>query len=255
MRFGVYLPPQAGKGKVPAIIYLAGLTCNEETFAFKAGAQRIAAKLGVALITPDTSPRGANVAGESESWDFGVGAGFFLDATQAPWATNWRMESYLLEDLIALLTLSAELEIDTNRLGITGHSMGGHGALTLALKHPTIFKSVSAFAPICAPTQCPWGRKAFNGYLGSDEATWQAHDATALMQKQTSVPFKNGILIDQGLSDKFLVEQLHPHLFEKACAKIQQPLMLRKHTGYDHSYFFVASFIEDHLTYHAKSLL
>jgi S-formylglutathione hydrolase len=253
MRFGVFLPPQVSQDVVPALVYLAGLTCNEETFAIKAGAQRMASKLGIALITPDTSPRGANIAGESESWDFALAAGFYLDATQSPWATNWRMESYLLQDLIPML--SSELPINTNSLGITGHSMGGHGALTLALKHPSIFKSVSAFAPISAPTQCPWGRKAFTGYLGNDEATWQAHDATALMHKQTSAPFRNGILIDQGLSDKFLAEQLHPDLFAKACESVQQPLTLRKHAGYDHGYFFVASFIEDHLAHHAASLI
>jgi S-formylglutathione hydrolase len=252
MKFGVYLPPQSSKASVAAVVYLAGLTCNEETFAFKAGAQRVAAELGIALITPDTSPRGTNVAGESESWDFGVAAGFYLDATQAPWAKHWRMESYLLNDLIPLL--STELPIDTQRLGITGHSMGGHGALTLALKHPLIFKSVSALAPICAPIQCPWGQKAFKGYLGDDEATWQAHDACVLMQRHTSAPFKNGILIDQGLADKFLAEQLHPDLFASACATVKQPLSLRKHAGYDHGYFFVASFIADHLAHHASSL-
>jgi S-formylglutathione hydrolase len=253
MKFGVYLPPQAHEAPVPAVIYLAGLTCNEETFVFKAGAQRVAAKLGIALITPDTSPRGANVEGEADTWDFGLAAGFYLDATQTPWATNWRMESYLLHDLIP--TLSAALPIDTNALGITGHSMGGHGALTLALKYPSIFKSVSALAPICAPMQCPWGQKAFKGYLGNDESTWQTHDATALMGKQISVPFKSGILIDQGLADKFLTDQLHPDLFASACAKVGQPLSLRKHAGYDHGYFFVASFIEDHLAHHAANLV
>jgi S-formylglutathione hydrolase len=252
MKFGVFLPPHARTGSVPAVIYLAGLTCNEETFAFKAGAQRVAADLGIALITPDTSPRGANVAGESDSWDFGLAAGFYLDATQAPWSTNWRMESYLLNDLIP--QLASELGLNTNQLGITGHSMGGHGALTLALKHQDVFKSVSAFAPICAPTQCPWGKKAFTGYLGNDESTWQAHDATALMSKQISVPFENGILIDQGLADKFLAEQLHPDFFSEACMKAKQPLSLRKHANYDHGYFFVTSFIEDHLHHHAKSL-
>jgi S-formylglutathione hydrolase len=252
MKFGVYLPAQAKKSTVPAVIYLAGLTCNEETFAFKAGAQRVAAELGIALVTPDTSPRGANVPGESESWDFGLAAGFYLDATQSPWAKHWRMESYLLGDLLSLLSI--ELPIDTKRLGITGHSMGGHGALTLALKHPSIFKSVSALAPICAPTQCPWGQKAFKGYLGNDESTWQAHDATSLIQGHSLAPFKNGILIDQGLADKFLVEQLHPDLFANACAQVKQPLSLRKHTGYDHGYFFVTSFIADHLAHHAASL-
>jgi S-formylglutathione hydrolase len=253
MRFGIFLPPQVSKGQVPALLYLAGLTCNEETFAIKAGAQRLASKLGIALITPDTSPRGANIAGESESWDFGLAAGFYLDATQSPWAKHWHMESYLLDDLMPLI--GAELPVNIKSLGITGHSMGGHGALTIAMKHRSVFKSVSALAPICAPTQCPWGRKAFSGYLGNDESTWQAHDATALMNKQTSIPFKNGILIDQGLSDKFLAEQLHPDLFARACETVQQPLTLRKHAGYDHGYFFVASFIEDHLTHHAASLL
>jgi S-formylglutathione hydrolase len=251
MKFGVFLPPQASANPVPAVIYLAGLTCNEETFAFKAGAQRVATELGIALITPDTSPRGANVAGESDSWDFGLAAGFYLDATQAPWAKHWRMESYLLNDLIPVL--SSELGLNTDKLGITGHSMGGHGAITLALKHQNIFKSVSAFAPICAPTQCPWGKKAFSGYLGIDETTWHSHDATSLMDAQSSVPFKNGILIDQGLADKFLSEQLHPDLFVKACERIKQPLSLRMHAGYDHGYFFVATFIKD-LRRHAASL-
>ncbi len=252
MKFGIFLPPQARAGSVPAVIYLAGLTCNEETFAFKAGAHRVAAELGFALVTPDTSPRGTNVPGEADSWDFGLAASFYLDATQAPWSKHWRMENYLLNDLIP--SLSIELGIDNDKLGITGHSMGGHGALTLALKYQSVFKSVSAFAPICAPTQCPWGKKAFTGYLGNDESTWQAHDATALMSKQVSAPFENGILIDQGLADKFLTEQLHPDLFSEACAKAKQPLSLRKHANYDHGYFFVASFIEDHLHHHAKSL-
>jgi S-formylglutathione hydrolase len=183
MRFSVYLPPHAlaaGSGStVPAVVYLAGLTCNEETFPAKAGAQRMAAELGLALIAPDTSPRGANVPGEADSWDFGVGAGFYLDATQAPWATHWRMESYLLQELLPLL--GQQLPIDTARLGLMGHSMGGHGALTLALRHPGRFKSLSALAPICAPTQCPWGQKAFSGYLGENTAQWQAHDAAALV--------------------------------------------------------------------------
>ena len=255
MRFSVFLPPQAAQGPVPAVLYLAGLTCNEETFMVKAGAQRMAAELGLALIAPDTSPRGASVEaidGATASWDFGVGAGFYLDATQAPWATHWRMESYLTKELLPLIAQS--LPIDAQRLGIFGHSMGGHGALTLALKHPGLFKSLSAFAPICAPTQCPWGEKAFTGYLGADRAEWQKHDASALMQSQTTAPFPTGILIDQGLADKFLAEQLHPHLFEAACAKIGQPLTLRRHAGYDHGYYFVASFMADHLKHHAEQL-
>ena len=256
MRFSVFLPPQAridaAGGKVPALIYLAGLTCNEETFMAKAGAQRLAAELGLALIAPDTSPRGANVPGEADSWDFGVGAGFYLDATQAPWSKNYRMESWITAELLPLLT--ATLPIDAGRIGIFGHSMGGHGALTLALRHPGLFKSVSAFAPICAPSQCPWGRKVFTGYLGADESNWLDHDATALMQHQPIAPYPGGILIDQGLSDKFLADQLHPELFEAACASAGQALTLRRHAAYDHGYYFIASFMAEHLAHHARQL-
>ena len=252
MRFSVYLPPQAAHAKVPALIYLAGLTCTEETFMMKAGAQRVAAELGMALIAPDTSPRGAGVAGETESWDFGVGAGFYLDATEAPWSQHYRMESYITAELIALVAQALPLEIE--RLGIFGHSMGGHGALTLALKHPGLFKSVSALAPICAPTQCPWGHKAFAGYLGADSSAWEAHDASALMSQRSAAPYPEGILIDQGLADKFLSTQLHPHLFEAACAKAGQALTLRRHAGYDHGYYFIATFVADHLAHHARAL-
>ena len=256
MKFSVFLPPQAridaAGGKVPALLYLAGLTCNEETFMAKAGAQRLAAELGLALIAPDTSPRGAKVPGEAESWDFGVGAGFYLDAAQAPWAQHWRMESWLTAELLPLLT--SALPLDAARIGIFGHSMGGHGALTLALRHPALFKSVSAFAPICAPSQCPWGRKAFTGYLGSDESLWLAHDASALMQHQPIAPYPGGILIDQGLGDKFLADQLHPEEFEAACAAIGQPLTLRRHAGYDHGYYFIATFMDEHLKHHARQL-
>ena len=257
MRFAVYLPPRAlaaesADRKVPALLYLAGLTCTEETFPTKAGAQRLAAELGLALITPDTSPRGAGVAGEADAWDFGVGAGFYLDATQAPWSTHWRMESYLLEELLPLVTNA--LPIDGARLGLFGHSMGGHGALTLALRHPGRFKSLSAFAPICAPTRCPWGEKAFTGYLGPDRSSWGQHDATVLMENQPLAPYPGGILIDQGLEDKFLADQLHPHLFEAACSAIGQPLTLRRHAGYDHGYYFIQSFIDDHLRHHAQQL-
>jgi S-formylglutathione hydrolase len=252
MRFSVFLPPQAATAKVPALLYLAGLTCNEETFAVKAGAQRLAAELGIALIAPDTSPRGANVEGESANWDFGVAAGFYLDATEAPWSTHWRMESWLIKELLPLV--AQRFPIDPERLGIFGHSMGGHGALTLALRHRGLFKSLSALAPICAPTQCPWGHKAFTGYLGADTTAWIEHDATVLMQHQPLAPYPAGILLDQGLSDKFLVEQLHPDLFEAACAAIGQPLTLRRHAGYDHGYYFVQSFMADHLAHHAKIL-
>ncbi len=261
MKFSVYLPPQALHGahgtstpKVPALVYLAGLTCNEETFMTKAGAQRLAAELGLALVAPDTSPRGANVPGESEAWDFGVGAGFYLDATEAPWEAHWRMESYLTRELLPLL--GQKLPIDLERIGLFGHSMGGHGALTLALRHPGMFKSLSAFAPIAAPTQCPWGQKAFSGYLGSDDkAEWRKHDASVLMASQSEAPYPGGILIDQGLADKFLLDgQLLPEAFEAACAKVGQPLTLRRQPGYDHGYYFIQTFMADHLAHHAQAL-
>jgi len=250
MRFGLYLPPQALAGApVPLLVYLAGLTCTEETFAMKAGAQRLAAQLGLALLTPDTSPRGANAPGEADAWDFGVGAGFYLDATQAPWATHWRMESYLLGELLP----QVQAQVRATATGLFGHSMGGHGALTLALRHPGVFNSLSAFAPICAPMQCPWGAKAFTGYLGDDRAAWAAHDASALMAAQASAPYPQGILIDQGLADKFLAEQLHPQAFEAACAAVGQPLTLRRHVGDDHGYYFIASRVDDHLRHHAAA--
>ncbi len=219
----------------------------------KAGAQRLAAELGLALIAPDTSPRGANLPGEAESWDFGVGAGFYLDATTRPWGLHWRMESYLIEELLALL--GRKLPIDLERVGVFGHSMGGHGALTLALRHPGTFKSVSAFAPIANPTQCAWGRKAFTGYLGADESAWAAHDASLLMAAQTTPPYPAGILVDQGLADKFLMEkQLLPEAFEAACTQAGQPLTLRRQPGYDHGYYFIQTFIDDHLRHHAAQL-
>ncbi|HEX2009812.1 MAG TPA: S-formylglutathione hydrolase [Roseateles sp.] len=249
MRFALFLPPKPRA----LLVWLAGLTCTEETFTMKAGAQRLAAELGLALLMPDTSPRGANVPGESESWDFGVGAGFYLDATQQPWARHWRMESYLLKELLP--QVRREFGFDAVRTGIFGHSMGGHGALTLALRHPGAFASVSAFAPIAAPTRCPWGHKAFAGYLGEDRGAWAAHDASALMQAQTRAPFPGGILVDQGLADKFLAEQLYPEAFEAACAAAHQPLTLRRHEGYDHGYYFIASFVDDHLRHHAAQLL
>ena len=256
MKFSVFLPPQAAieqaGGKVPGVVYLAGLTCNEETFMTKAGAQRVAAELGIALIAPDTSPRGANLPGEGDSWDFGIGAGFYLDATEALWAQHYRMESYITTELLPVV--GSALPIDADRIGIFGHSMGGHGALTLALRHPGLFKSVSAFAPICAPSQCPWGRKAFAGYLGTEEPSWAAHDASALMGSLRAAPYPGSILIDQGLADKFLQEQLHPHLFEAACAAAGQALNLRRHPGYDHGYYFIASFMADHLNHHAHQL-
>ena len=246
MRFSVFTPPQAANGLVPALLYMAGLTCTEETFPIKGGAQRVAAELGVMLIAPDTSPRDATISGWSSDWDFGAGAGFYLNATQTPWAQHFQMESYVIQELIPA---AKELGADPKRLGITGHSMGGHGALTLALKYPGVFQSVSAFAPICAPVLCPWGQKAFNGYLGNDTSQWAVHDASLLMAK-ASCSYPNGILIDQGLDDKFLAEQLYPEAFESACAKAGQPLTLRRHAGYDHGYYFIQTFVEDHLRFH-----
>jgi S-formylglutathione hydrolase len=218
----------------------------------KAGAQRLAAELGLALLMPDTSPRGANAPGEAQAWDFGVGAGFYLDATEPPWATHWRMESYLMDELLPGVV--AQFAIDGERLGLSGHSMGGHGALTLALRHPGFFRSLSAIAPICAPVNCPWGRKAFTGYLGADESRWADHDASVLMARQPSAPYPAGILVDQGLDDRFLADQLHPEALQAACATIGQPLTLRRHVGYDHGYYFIATVIDDHLRHHAERL-
>lgn len=254
MKFGVFLPVQALLAvpvKVPVLFYLAGLTCTEETFAIKAGAQRFASGHGMALVTPDTSPRGAGVPGESDYWDLGVGAGFYIDAMQTPWARHYRMESYVAQELPALL--AENMALDMQRAGIFGHSMGGHGALTLALKYPQQFRSVSAFAPIAAPAQCPWGEKAFSAYLGDDRAVWQKHDASALMA-QAKNPFPEGILIDQGLADKFLVNQLCPEQFEAACQQAGQALTLRRHQAYDHGYYFIATFVADHVAHHAAIL-
>lgn len=248
-RFGIYLPAQALAGQAcPTLFYLAGLTCTEETFAIKAHAQRLAAQLGLILVTPDTSPRGEQVA-QGDHWDIGQGAGFYINATQAPWAEHFQMESYVAEELYDLVI--QQFVVQAERIGIFGHSMGGHGALTLALKYPEKFKSVSAFAPICAPSQCPWGEKAFSNYLGSDQAEWLKHDATALVQTKTA-HFAD-ILIDQGLSDQFY-SQLNPALFQQACQAAGQPLTLREHAGYDHGYYFIQSFIDDHLQFHAVQL-
>ncbi len=251
MRFGLFMPPRASQESA-LLVYLAGLTCTEETFTIKAGAQRVAAELGIALLMPDTSPRGANVAGESDSWDFGVGAGFYLDATREPWAKNWRMESYLMHELLPLVVHS--FLMDASRIGIFGHSMGGHGALTLALKHPQRFASVSAFAPIAAPMQAPWGKKAFQEYFGGDAERWAQHDASILMSRHAIPPFPQGLLIDQGLGDPFLEEQLYPASFEAACRGVGQPLTLRYHAGYDHGYYFISTFVEDHLRFHHARL-
>lgn len=248
-KFGIYLPAQALAGQAcPTLFYLAGLTCTEETFAIKAHAQRLASQLGLILVTPDTSPRGEQVA-QGDHWDIGQGAGFYINAIQAPWAEHFQMESYVVEELYDLVI--QQFAVQAERIGVFGHSMGGHGALTLALKYPEKFKSVSAFAPICAPSQCPWGEKAFSNYLGSDQAEWQKHDATALVQTKTA-HFAD-ILIDQGLSDQFY-SQLNPALFQQACQAVGQPLTLREHAGYDHGYYFIQSFIDDHLQFHAVQL-
>ena len=249
MRFSVFQPPQVQQNKLPVLVYLAGLTCTEETFATKAGAQRLASDLGLILVAPDTSPRGLNLPGDSESWDFGVGAGFYVDATQAPWSANYRMYSYVTAELPELI--AAHFPADTARQGIFGHSMGGHGALVCALRNPKHYRSVSAFAPIAAPMHCPWGEKALSGYLGSDRTKWAQYDASELVRQR---PFGPEILIDQGTADKFLSEQLKPERFQSACATSAQKLTLRMQEGYDHGYFFIATFVEDHLRFHAAAL-
>ncbi len=249
MRFAVYRPPQAEAGAVPVLTYLAGLTCTEETFMIKAGAQRLAAEAGLMLVAPDTSPRGTGIAGEDEDWDFGTGAGFYLDATAAPWEAYYNMYTYVTAELPGVI--AAEFPARAGAASIFGHSMGGHGALTIALKNPGTYRSVSAFAPIVAPTQVPWGEKAFSGYLGPDREAWRNYDATELVAGSR---FDGTILIDQGEADQFLTEQLRPELFEAACAAAGQPLTLRRQPGYDHSYYFIATFIADHIAHHAAAL-
>ncbi len=250
MRFAVYVPPGAATSRPPVLYYLPGLTCTEETFFAKAGAQRVAAQLGIALVSCDTSPRHARFPGDDASWDFGQAAGFYLDATQAPWSSAYKMETFVTRELPAAL---ANLPVDTSRAGITGHSMGGHGALTLAMRHPGAYKSVSALAPIVAPSEVPWGQKAFTGYLGEDRARWAEHDTCALLRAGKRWP--GTALVDQGLADKFLERELRPELLERAAADAGAALELRRHEGYDHSYYFVATMIEDHLRHHAAALL
>jgi S-formylglutathione hydrolase len=253
MKFAVYTPPQAERGKVPVLYYLAGLTCTEETFQIKAGAQRRAAELGLMLVSPDTSPRGVPLPGDSDAYDFGVGAGFYLDATQDPWSKHYKMYSYITSELPALI--DAHFPVDTGRVGIFGHSMGGHGALTIGLKNPGgRYRSISAFAPISAPKQVPWGQKAFNGYLGPDKGQWDEYDATVLMSKIKDTSRRSPILVDQGLADQFLEQQLHPHLLEETAREVGYPLTLRRQPGYDHGYYFISSFIDDHLRHHARIL-
>jgi len=252
MQFSVFQPPQAADGPVPVVTFLSGLTCTEETFMIKSGAQRIAAELGLMLVNPDTSPRGEGVPDDPEgAYDFGLGAGFYLNATEAPWNQHFHMYDYVTGELSELW--SANFPGDRDRQGITGHSMGGHGALTVGLKNPHIYKSISAFAPICSPINCPWGQKAFSNYLGSDQSTWSEYDATELVRNLDAIP-GHKILIDQGMADQFLEQELHPHLFEAACRDKGVPLEMRRHDGYDHGYYFISTFMEEHLRYHASVL-
>ncbi|XP_072440683.1 S-formylglutathione hydrolase isoform X3 [Chiloscyllium punctatum] len=251
MRFGIYLPPKAERVKCPVLYWLSGLTCTEQNFITKAGSQQAAAEHGIVIVAPDTSPRGCNIQGEEDSWDFGTGAGFYINATEDPWKTNYRMYSYITEELPHLI--NTNFLVDSEKMSIFGHSMGGHGALICALKNPGKYKSVSALAPICNPMQCPWGEKAFTGYLGSDKSKWEAFDATCLA-KTYSGPLLD-ILVDQGKDDQFLAAgQLLPDSFITACTDQKIPVVFRLQEGYDHSYYFIATFITDHIKHHAKYL-
>lgn len=249
MRFAVYQPPQAKSQRVPVLYFLSGLTCTEENFMAKAGAQRYADECGLMLVVPDTSPRNAGIAGEDDDWDLGTGAGFYVDATEIPWRSHYQMYSYVVRELPALV--AENFSVQSEKQGIFGHSMGGHGALVCALRNPDQYKSVSAFAPIVAPMRCPWGEKAFSRYLGANQ-DWRTYDASELV---LTANYQRPILIDQGTADKFLAEQLKPELFEQACTKVNQPLNLRMQAGYDHSYYFIATFMEDHIRHHATALL
>ncbi len=249
MEFAVYRPAQAERGPLPVLYWLSGLTCTWANFTEKAGAQRYAAEHGLVIVAPDTSPRDVDLPGEDDAYDFGSGAGFYVDATEQPWSRHYRMYSYMTAELPWLI--EANFAIDPNRQGIFGHSMGGHGALICALRNAGRYRSVSAFAPICSPSRCPWGEKALTGYLGSDRAAWQDYDATLLAARSD---WSEEVLIDQGTSDEFLHEQLKPHLLQAAFAQAGIPLTLRYQAGYDHSYYFMASFMADHLAYHARIL-
>ncbi len=252
MKFSIFLPPQAKSNPVPVVTFLSGLTCTHENFTTKAGAYAAAAREGIAIVAPDTSPRGDHVPDEEGAYDFGKGAGFYINATQEPWAKNYRMEAYIADDLNALICSSFPVIRESQ--GIFGHSMGGHGALTLYLKYPDLYQSVSAFSPIVAPSQVPWGNKAFSGYLGNDISVWKKHDACVLMRNSSLRSNKASILIDQGSSDQFLEEQLKPHLFKEACHDAGQELTLRMQDGYNHSYYFIQSFIDDHIRHHSQIL-
>ena len=252
MRFAIYLPSKSESEKVPVLYWLSGLTCTEQNFISKVGAQRCAEQYGIAIVAPDTSPRGCNIEGEEESWDFGTGAGFYVDATEPKWKSNYKMYSYVTKELPTLI--QQNFSILPDKQSIFGHSMGGHGALICALKNPGMYKSVSAFAPICNPVNCPWGAKAFTGYLGEDRVTWKEWDATELARQYTGTPFTY-IIIDQGKEDNFLkAGQLLPENFVEACREAKLPVMLRMQEGYDHGYSFIATFIEDHIKKHAEIL-
>jgi S-formylglutathione hydrolase len=253
MRFAVFVPPQAAEGSVPVLTFLSGLTCTEENFMVKSGAQRVAAELGIMLVSPDTSPRGEGVADDSEAaYDFGLGAGFYLNATQQPWSMHYQMYDYVCTELQEVVF--ANFPGDAERHGLSGHSMGGHGALTIGLRNPEIFNSISAFAPICTTLHSPWGKKALSHYLGDDESTWLEYDAAEVARNVVDGPLRSKILIDQGLGDVWLQDQLKPELFEAACADSGLQLEVRRHAGYDHGYYFISTFIEDHLRYHADFL-
>ncbi|MDC0598678.1 S-formylglutathione hydrolase [Gammaproteobacteria bacterium] len=251
MTFSVYMPPQAKYSKVPVIYWLSGLTCTDDNFVQKAGAQQYAADAGVAIVCPDTSPRGEGVPDDPEgAYDFGLGAGFYVTATQEPWSKHYNMYDYITTELPAVLK-NSDLALDVDNASIMGHSMGGHGALTIALKNPGKYKAVSAFAPICSPLNCPWGEKGLTNYIGTNKPDWEQYDACALVSKAQE---KLHILVDQGQADDFLVEQLKPELLQQACLEAKHPLTLRMQAGYDHSYFFIASFIPDHIAHHAEAL-
>jgi S-formylglutathione hydrolase len=251
MIYAVYLPPQAAERSVPVVYYLSGLTCTDENFVTKAGAQRAAAELGIAIVAPDTSPRGEGVADDPEgSYDMGLGAGFYLNATESPWSAHYQMYDYVVTELPQVVAEACP-KVDISRAAIMGHSMGGHGALTIGLKNPDRYASFSAFSPIVAPTQCPWGNKAFTHYLGADESTWEEYDTCVLLGQATK---QRPILIDQGTADNFLEEQLKTHLVQEASEAAGYPIEVRLQEGYDHSYYFIASFVEDHLRFHASHL-
>ncbi len=253
MQFSVFVPPQAAQGKVPVVTFLSGLTCSEENFMVKSGAQRIAAELGIMLVSPDTSPRGEGVADDpDDNYDFGLAAGFYLNATEEPWSRHYHMYDYITSELYA--AVFENFPGDSGRHGLTGHSMGGHGALTIGLRNPGLYRSISAFAPICSTLHSPWGQKALGNYLGSDTTTWHDYDSCEVARNIENANERSEILVDQGLDDPFFKEQLRTELFEQACAESGLSLTARYHAGYDHGYYFISTFIEDHLRHHADLL-